>query len=60
MEIKLNNKEFSIIKNYINEMLTLYDERDMINENEAIHLINSKLIIYKQDLINLDKKLKIR
>lgn len=57
MIVNLNTKELTIIKGYVEEMLDLYEEKDMLEEDEAIYLSNEDIDIYKNELLQLNKKL---
>lgn len=57
MEIDLTEKEIFIIRNYIDDMIALYNESDMIIDKEPLHLSKENIPVYRDELIALEKKL---
>lgn len=57
MEIDLTEKEIFVIRDYIEDMISLFDEKDMISESEPLYLSHSNITVYKQELILLGEKL---
>lgn len=59
MNTELNTKEKAILKSYIREMIDLFSENDMIEENDSICLPWEQIYVNRQELVQLEKKLKI-
>lgn len=59
MNTELNTKEKAILKSYIREMIDLFSETDMIGETDSIYLPLEQIYVNRQELVQLEKKLKI-
>ena len=59
MNIFLSQKELEILKNYVEEMLRLFEESDMVKEDETLYLSGERLEVSKKDFKALKKKLQI-
>ena len=57
MNIFLSQKELEILKNYVEEMLMLFEESDMVKEDETLYLSGERLEVSKKDFKALKKKL---
>lgn len=57
MNIFLSQKELEILKNYVEEMLRLFEESDMVKEDETLYLSGERLEVSKKDFKALKKKL---
>ena len=57
MNIFLSQKELEILKNYVEEMLRLFEESDMVKEDETLYLSGERLKVSKKDFKALKKKL---
>lgn len=52
----LNTKEKYMIQSYIREMLELFQETDMLKEEDSLYLLDGELSINKEELLLLEKK----
>lgn len=59
MNTELNTKEKVILKSYIREMIDLFSETDMIGGTDSIYLPLEQIYVNRQELVQLEKKLKI-
>lgn len=53
--IYLDDKEIKIIRNYTDEMISLFNEKDMIQEGESIYLITEDIYVTREELQKLKK-----
>ena len=54
----LSTKEKHVIQSYIREMLALFQENDMLKEEDSLYLLDGKLVINKEELLLLERKIK--
>ncbi|MSS62915.1 hypothetical protein [Velocimicrobium porci] len=54
----LSTKEKLVIQSYIREMLALFQENDMLKEDDSLYLLDGKLVINKEELLLLERKIK--
>ncbi|BBF41750.1 hypothetical protein lbkm_0430 [Lachnospiraceae bacterium KM106-2] len=55
---ELTVREFFIIQDYINEMINLYDNT-MVMNNEPLYLSEKHIPVYRDELLRLKKKLNL-
>ena len=56
--IQLDEKEIKLLRDYVDDMIKLFGERDMIQEGEALYLSTEEIYVTRQDFEILRKKMK--
>ena len=56
--IQLDEKEIKLLRDYVDHMIKLFGERDMIQEGEALYLFTEEIYVTRQDFEILRKKLR--
>lgn len=56
--IQLDEKEIKLLRDYVDDMIKLFGERDMIQEGEALYLSTEEIYVTRQDFEILRKKLR--
>ncbi len=56
MNVYLEEREVLIVRNYIEEMLALFEEKDVINKGDRIYSMDYKIAFSKEDFLKLKEK----
>ena len=56
--IQLDEKEIKLLRDYVDDMIKLFGERDMIQEGETLYLSTEEIYVTRQDFEILRKKLR--